>query len=129
MPRAITFTGALYSVGVPPEFLGTGRILNKLDDKELSTLMKYYPNIKHDYAHVAKYFSKDAFWLPFKLRTLLGKQLTKISKPLNAYLISRLVHKRLNKKKHAQLAADLVKISDKETKTTLISRQAIYENS
>ncbi|MFN1208837.1 phosphoenolpyruvate carboxylase, partial [Enterococcus lactis] len=46
MPRAITFTGSLYSVGVPPEVLGTGRVLSQLTDDEIRALKQYYPNMK-----------------------------------------------------------------------------------
>lgn len=46
LPRAISFTGALYSMGLPPEFIGTGRGLKKLNEKQLALLEKSFPTIK-----------------------------------------------------------------------------------
>ena len=49
MPRAINFTAALYSLGIPPELIGTGRGLKKTaDDGKLKLIEKYYVNLKLD---------------------------------------------------------------------------------
>ena len=41
LPRAIAFAAALYSVGLPPEFIGM-RALNQLNENESALLKKYY---------------------------------------------------------------------------------------
>ncbi|EKE20351.1 MAG: hypothetical protein ACD_8C00014G0002 [uncultured bacterium] len=46
LPRAITFTGALYSMGLPPEFIGTGRGLKKLNSRQLLLLKKSFPTLE-----------------------------------------------------------------------------------
>ncbi len=43
LPRAITFTGSFYSLGIPPEFLDIG-VFNKIDPEYLLLLNKYYKN-------------------------------------------------------------------------------------
>ena len=49
LPRAINFTAALYSLGIPPELIGTGRGLKKTaDDGKLKLIEKYYVNLKLD---------------------------------------------------------------------------------
>ncbi|MFA6491131.1 MAG: phosphoenolpyruvate carboxylase, partial [Candidatus Magasanikbacteria bacterium] len=51
LPRAIGFTGALYSIGVPPELIGTGRGLREIglaQKENLKLVEKYYINIKAD---------------------------------------------------------------------------------
>jgi phosphoenolpyruvate carboxylase len=53
LPRAIKFTGALYSIGVPPEIIGTGRGLletkEKLgEDAFEKTIGSYYPSLEAD---------------------------------------------------------------------------------
>lgn len=97
MPRAITFTGALYSVGVPPEFLGTGRILNKLSEKELNTLLKYYPTSSMIMLTLRN-TSVKMLWKHSKQRIQLGRQSTKILKQLKNYLISKPVLKHQSRK-------------------------------
>lgn len=47
LPRAIGFTGALYSMGLPPEFIGTGRGLAKLNEKQLALLEKSFPTLRN----------------------------------------------------------------------------------
>ena len=47
LPRAIAFTGALYSMGIPPEFIGTGRALSKLKNHGgLALLEKHFPVLR-----------------------------------------------------------------------------------
>jgi phosphoenolpyruvate carboxylase len=53
LPRAIKFTGALYSIGLPPEFIGTGRALQeareKLGEAACENLLtKYFPSLAGD---------------------------------------------------------------------------------
>src|SRR3989344_1884729 len=56
LPRAIGFTAALYSIGIPPEVIGTGRGLHKImKQKKLRLLEKYYINIVHDLTEALKF--------------------------------------------------------------------------
>lgn len=49
LPRAIPFTGSFYSLGIPPEFLGTGRGLGDAEREGLlDTLLRYYRNLRFD---------------------------------------------------------------------------------
>jgi len=49
LPRAIVFTAAFYSLGVPPEFLGTGRALRQAESEGLlDVLLRYYHNLRSD---------------------------------------------------------------------------------
>jgi len=52
LPRVIAYVASMYSMGVPPEFVGTGRGLNEVRDKYgeegVRRLIEYYPSIKSD---------------------------------------------------------------------------------
>lgn len=60
LPRAIGFTAALYSIGVPPEFLATGRGLKAVQEKGLlETLFRFYPTLKADLRQAGKYLNRE----------------------------------------------------------------------
>lgn len=59
MPRAITFTGSFYSIGVPPEFIGIGRTLAGLNDKQLELLKSHYHNLTVDFEAAGRYLNRD----------------------------------------------------------------------
>lgn len=73
LPRAIGFTAALYSIGVPPELIGTGRGLKSLTkelgirNQGLEVLEKYYLNIRQDLKRAGAYLNKK------NLRALAAK--------------------------------------------------------
>ncbi len=56
LPRAIPFAAALYSIGIPPEFIGA-KALEDFTDQEHVTLQQYYVNLKGDFASVGGYVS------------------------------------------------------------------------
>lgn len=58
LPRAIGFTAALYSIGVPPELIGTGRGLKALDEVKISLVEKYYLNLRQDLKRSGRYLNK-----------------------------------------------------------------------
>jgi phosphoenolpyruvate carboxylase len=58
LPRAITFAAALYSIGIPPEFIGA-KVIEDLTDEEMCTVQKYYVNLKHDFATVSGLVSME----------------------------------------------------------------------
>ena len=60
LPRAIGFTAALYSLGVPPEFLATGRGLLEAKNKGLlETLLRFYPTLTSDMRQAGKYLNRE----------------------------------------------------------------------
>jgi phosphoenolpyruvate carboxylase len=59
LPRAITFTGALYSLGIPPEILG----LNALNVDDLDIIKTYYTNFEEDLKDALKYYNPDPGFL------------------------------------------------------------------
>ena len=58
LPRAIPFTAILYSLGVPPEFIGTGRAIKKLKSDQMELLQKIYKNFKRDLIYAGRFLNK-----------------------------------------------------------------------
>ena len=56
LPRAISFATALYSIGLPPEFIGMSA-LNELNDQESQLLKKYYSKMQLDLQLAGGYVS------------------------------------------------------------------------
>lgn len=59
LPRAISFTAALYTIGYPPEFLGMGRglreVITRYGHEGLDDLFAYYPSLASDLRHAGRY--------------------------------------------------------------------------
>lgn len=60
LPRAIGFTGALYSLGIPPELIATGRGLMKAGEMGLLEVVEqHYPALREDLKHAGKYLNRE----------------------------------------------------------------------
>ncbi|MFX0073720.1 MAG: phosphoenolpyruvate carboxylase [Candidatus Hermodarchaeota archaeon] len=59
LPRAITFTAALYSIGIPPEILA----LNVISDKDFDIIRNYYINFEDDLKDALKYYNPEPGFL------------------------------------------------------------------
>lgn len=90
LPRAITFTSALYSIGLPPEILA----LNGLDKEDLKFIKEVYVNFEDDLRDSLRYFNEDTYFLPELLKTrikdLLDFEIDKEHKEITAHIISLL---------------------------------------
>lgn len=59
IPRAIGFTASLYSLGIPPELIGTGRGIKKAQELgKLPLVEKYYLYFRSDLERAGKYLNK-----------------------------------------------------------------------
>lgn len=58
LPRAIPFTATLYTLGVPPEFIGTGRGLDAAIRKGMD-VTRYYRNLAKDLEFSGRYFNRE----------------------------------------------------------------------
>lgn len=67
LPRVITFTAALYSVGLPPEVLG----LSALDRDDLRFLKTVYVNFEEDVADALRFLDPDNELLTQELKGVL----------------------------------------------------------
>ncbi|MBN1693801.1 phosphoenolpyruvate carboxylase [candidate division WOR-3 bacterium] len=64
LPRAITFTAALYSIGLPPEILA----LNALNDDDFSFIRSIYLNFDQDLIDALQYYNPEVEVIPKELK-------------------------------------------------------------
>jgi phosphoenolpyruvate carboxylase len=73
LPRAIPFSSSLYSIGVPPEFIGA-KVLEDLTEPEYKVLTKTYVNLKHDYCSVSGYVSWENVNMLMEMHSKVAKR-------------------------------------------------------
>jgi len=64
LPRAITFTAALYSLGIPPELLA----FNSLTQQDFSFIKSFYGNIEYDLQSACAFADFDSSYMPRDVR-------------------------------------------------------------
>ncbi len=69
LPRAITFTAVLYSLGIPPEILG----LNSLNNDDIQFINKVYINFEKDLKDALKYYNDESRFIPKELKEYMKK--------------------------------------------------------
>lgn len=69
LPRAIAFTAALYSIGLPPELLG----LQALNNEDIRFLRQVYLNFDADMAAALRYTDLDSPFLSHELRQAIER--------------------------------------------------------
>lgn len=67
LPRAITVTAALYSIGIPPEVLG----LHALTDRDRDFVMEHYRYIVDDLNDACRYLNPESSFLPEEIKKIL----------------------------------------------------------
>lgn len=103
LPRAITFTASLYSVGIPPEFIGTGHGLMEAEKQGLLPFLKdLYINLVRDLDHAGKYLNRENLELMAKKNPVfkkIQKDVELVEKYLNIKIgprkVSHLLHRNL----------------------------------
>lgn len=131
LPRAIAFTGSLYSVGIPPELIGTGRGLKKAKEEgKLAIVKKYYKYISEDLDQAGRYLNidnlnkvskKDAGW------NSILEDINAIEETLKIKLGPQTEEEKEHKALTTQILDNLG--SAHETLTELITKAAILRKS
>ncbi|NHI93634.1 MAG: phosphoenolpyruvate carboxylase [Candidatus Lokiarchaeota archaeon] len=67
LPRAISFTAGLYSLGLPPELIG----LTALTEDDMTIIKKYYINLEQDLKDAFQYYNPDSPFIPEDLKLAL----------------------------------------------------------
>ncbi len=126
LPRAIGFTAALYSIGVPPELIGSGRGLKGVRGKGEGerVLEKFYLNIRQDLRRAGAFLNKK------NLRALAAKSkffkgIEEDAQEIEKYLGEKLEPKTKEELEHQKISAKVLAnvLAGKSTKD-LVERGA-----
>ena len=130
LPRAISYTAALYSLGIPPEFIGTGRGLAKAKkDGTLNLVEKHYVNLKHDLYFAGKFLYKPGLEALAKKSPAWAKILQDVIEIEN-YLGEPLTAKYLNEQEHQLISARIQQnLNSGKNLTRLIEQSALLRKS
>lgn len=136
LPRAINFTAALYSVGIPPEILGLNA-LSSLTDEEYERLNEVYPSWKSDVEQAANYVCWSNFSLltddaevisrvtrPFHLRSVVAEILSDIQELENRTAI-KVGPRTLSHRKHQNIANNTLIAFTEEASRTDVTRYIV----
>jgi phosphoenolpyruvate carboxylase len=108
LPRAITFTGALYSLGVPPEIIGTGRGLAWAKKEGfLPIIERYYLNLKDDLRRAGRFVQKETLD-QLSQESVVWDDVIEDITAIEEYLGEPLGPKTLEEKEHAELVSFIV---------------------
>lgn len=110
LPRAITFTAAMYSIGLPPELLG----LEALTSEDVAYIKSIYTNFDNDIVDALTYYNEDSPYIPAELKTYLKTNYAHIEtnaqhKKLTDDILSGLEKKSGKEVQHAVLQAAKVR--------------------
>ena len=107
LPRAISFTGALYSLGIPPEMIGTGRgIKYAIKNNQTKLLEKYYLNLKEDLRRAGRFVQKDEL-MKLADRSPVWKDILEDVEEIERYLREKLEPRTREEKEHSVLVKKL----------------------
>ena len=130
LPRAIPLTGSLYSIGIPPELIGTGRGLKEIaKTKKLKLLEKYYINLKSDLLKAGGFLNKNNLE-DFSKKNKIGKDIYEDVNAIEEYLGIELLPNSKEEKEHQKLSERIYKnLKSKKQIGKLIEKAAIYRKS
>jgi phosphoenolpyruvate carboxylase len=130
LPRAITFTGSLYSLGVPPELIGTGRGLRIAQQQGLLSLIESnYLFLKNDLRRAGAFFSRTNLDR-LCARSDAWKEVQGDVNAIEAYLGEELGPKTDEQLEHEELAQNVcTQLSDDKTRPELLERMCVLRKS
>lgn len=130
LPRAIGFTGALYSIGIPPEIIGTGRGLKKtLEFKNLDLVKKYYKYLREDMEQAGRFLNKDNLQ-KLSQKSKGFKKILEDVKDIEKILQISLVPKEEKEFTHKHLTTQILqKIENSQSPVEMIVEAAIIRRS
>ena len=128
LPRAITFTGAFYSVGVPPEFIGSGRALQQLKPAELELLKEHYPNLANDFKAAGRYLNRDNL-NAFAAGSTAWQAVQQDVDAVEQVLGLQLGPQSAADKQHAQLSNQLIKLDAAADGSDLVAQMGVLRKS
>jgi len=96
LPRSIRFTAALYTVGLPPEFLGTGAALREIGEKLGRAWLDHllddvFPSLRGDLSFASRFLREDHAEDPFITKRIRAglealKDFVEFKEPESSYL-------------------------------------------
>lgn len=130
LPRAIGFTAALYTLGVPPELIGTGRGIKEVKKLGLlSSLEKYYLNIRKDLKRAGGFLNKTNLRI-LSAQNDVWKVIEQDVNEIEKYLGEQIGPASKEEKKHSKITSEIVKKLDTGAHLTkLIQEAAILRKS
>ena len=130
LPRAIGFTAALYSIGLPPELFGTGRgIRAAIETKNIKMLEKYYYFLKPTLIAAGRYVNKENLTKLIKKYPVL-KEVQADIEAIELYLGEPLKPKTLEEKEHLVLTSKILELIEKNKNfTEPLTRAAVLRKS
>ncbi len=130
LPRAIGFTAVLYSLGIPPELIGTGRgIAAAKKSGNLELVEKHYKNLQHDLYFAGKFFYRQGL-VNLAKKYPAWKDVLKDVEEIEKYLGKPFGPKYLNEQEHQLVSARIHKnLKHGKHLTELIEQAAILRHS
>ncbi len=130
LPRAIGFTGILYSLGIPPELIGTGRGLKEASEKgSLKLIEKHYLNLKADLENAGGFLYKPGL-MELAKKSAAWRGVWEDVQEIESYLLMELGPKTREQKAHYKLCEKLHQnLKAKKPLSHIIEQQAVLRRS